>query len=229
MPWDSQVLSLRVGRSKGCVLPGKQELDAFDLVLARLPLNADEQLMAHQNAGFQFIAIDLDIAADTLKIEALTGAASKCRLIWVERQNPSFEVRGFHVGDSRLERDLRCQQRLPDKFWDSLIIEHCRGYADLVLCALDTSKQQLIGVISCFLRGDALELFLVAVHPGFRGAGIGSELLRVAGARARAKGLVLTSQVLATNVNAINFYVKSGFRVTGGEIVLHRWKETNSK
>jgi ribosomal-protein-alanine N-acetyltransferase len=90
---------------------------------------------------------------------------------------------------------------------------------------VDKQSNRLVGCISCFLNKSELELFLIAVHPDFRNQGIGGAMLEYVSTKAIEHGWSLSTQVLASNVIAMNLYTKYGFKVDGGEAVLHRWKE----
>lgn len=223
MQWDSQVLGLRAGRAHGSIPPAPAAMDKFDMVLARLPINDDAQLARYQNGGFQFVALDLQLSAHELSYGP-AAPQKNYSVIWHSRQSPVFKIAGFSIEDSRLMRDPRCREHLAPDFWDRVITEHCSEYADMVACALDATSNCLLGFISCFLHGSALELFLVAVHPDHQGRGIGHALLQHVETKAAENGWSLTTQVLASNVKAMNFYIRHGFRPTDGELVLHRWK-----
>lgn len=223
MPWDSRVLGLRAGRCDASVLPSVEVMDSFDMLLARLPAEDDDRLSRWQAGGFRFVALDLELAAPSLAIEERPLQQSH-QCMWHSRQQPDFLIEGFRIDDSRLMRDPRCRARLPSDFWDQVALEHCTEYADLVACAIDPSNR-LLGFISCFVRGDVLELFMVAVHPEHQGKGIGGSLLALVDAKARENRWSLTTQVLASNLGAMRFYLDHGFQPVGGELVLHRWRE----
>jgi GNAT superfamily N-acetyltransferase len=61
------------------------------------------------------------------------------------------------------------------------------------------------------------------VHPEHQGKGIGSSLLSLVGAKAKENHWSLTTQVLASNLGAMRFYLDHGFKPSSGELVLHRW------
>lgn len=223
MSWDSQVLGLRAGRLDTSVLPAKEAMDIYDMLLARLPLDQDKQLAQWQEGGFHFVALDIELSAKTLNFKP-RPVDDTYRCIWHSRQEPNFSIKGFRIDDSRLMRDPNCRNRLPADFWDKVVHEHCAEYADMVACAID-AENHLLGFISCFVRESTLQLFMVAVHPQHQGKGIGNALLAMANAKAQENGWSLTTQVLASNLGAMNFYLGHGFKPVGGELVLHRWRE----
>lgn len=226
MSWDSKVLNLQAGQALDNFSLQEIELDQFDMVLARIPMHENEKIAHCQKYGFDFIALDLSLAANTLCFSDVT-CTPDYSLVWQSRKLPDFVIKGFNITDSRLMLDARCRERLAADFWDSVVNEHCTDYADMVACALDKNGERLLGFISCLLHGGTLDLFLVAVLPEFQGQRIGSALLNYVGETAKARGWALSTQVLASNVRALNFYMQHGFVVSGGEVVLHRWKKGN--
>lgn len=224
MPWDSQLLGLHIGRASGEMPPSAAQMQDYDMLLARLPLNADAALASYQASGFQMVAMDLTLSADILSFGGDSSSADY-RMVWLDHEKPRFSIDGFCIEDSRLMLDIRCRKRLPTDFWDKLIYEHCCEYADAVLCALDAKAERLLGFVSCFFRDDTFELFTVAVHPQYQGKGIGKAMLQQAATRAQSQGLKIDTQVLASNLGAMNFYLNHGFRPVSGELVLHHWKD----
>jgi len=222
MSWDSRMLDLQAGRAIGSMPPPQSELDAFDMVLARIAMSEHDVIASYQHSGFDFVALDLSLSADTLNSSMHQGV-NDYSISWHSRKVPDFAIKGFNIADSRLMLDARCRNRLASEFWDSVVTEHCTDYADMVACALDKDGKRLLGFISCLLHGTTLDLFLVAVHPDCQSQGIGSSLLNHIAVTANERGWKLSTQVLASNMKAMNFYMQHGFNVSGGEVVLHRW------
>lgn len=224
MPWDTRVLGARVARVPDVTrMPSAAEMDAFDLVIARLPMEWDEGRERYQDAGFDFVTLDVNMFARP----AAASKQSDCAvpMIWISKIPPPFAIEGFQIEDSRLMRDSRCRERLPRGFWDKVIAEHCSSYSDRVACALTPDRKRLVGVVSCFERHDSLDLFLVAVEPESQSLGIGKNLMDFVGHTALNEGFSLKTQVLATNIRAMNFYLKQRFLLGSGELVMHRWTE----
>ncbi len=221
MSWDADVLGARVARvSDVARVPSANEMDAYDLVVARLPMEWDESREGYQKAGFSFVTLDVNMSAQPAASEQ---AANAFPLVWVSKTPPAFAIDGFHIEDSRLMRDSRCRARLPDGFWDKVIEEHCASYSDRVACALSPDRSRLVGLVSCFEEHCALQLFLIAVHPEYQSLGVGNQLMAFVNNTALSEGLSLKTQVLATNTRAMNFYLKQGFLVDSGDLVMHRW------
>lgn len=222
MSWDADVLGARVARVADVArMPPASEMDAYDLVVARLPMEWDEGRERYQEAGFGFVTLDVNMSAQPAAADGL--GADVFPLIWVSKTQPTFTIEGFQIEDSRLMRDSRCRARLPDGFWDKVIEEHCASYSDRVACALSQDRSRLVGVVSCFEAHGALELFLIAVHPEYQSRGVGKQLMAFVNNTALSEGLSLKTQVLATNTRAMNFYLKQRFLVDSGDLVMHRW------
>ncbi len=222
MSWDASVLGARVARVLDVVcMPSENDMDAFDLTVAKLPMEWDEGRERYQEAGFDFVTLDVNMSAHPLAANAVGEDAIP--LVWVSKTQPTFAIEGFQIDDSRLMRDSRCRERLRAGFWDKVIGEHCASYSDRVACALSADRSRLIGVMSCFDAGSALELFLIAVHPEYQAIGVGKQLMAFVSNTALREGRSLKTQVLATNVRAVNFYLKQKFLVESGNVVMHRW------
>ncbi len=223
MSWDSNVLGARVARvSNVAHVPSANEMDAYDLVMARLPMEWDEGREIYQRAGFGFVTLDFNMSAQPVASEQ---RANTYPLVWVSKTLPAFAISGFQIEDSRLMRDSGCRARLPNGFWDKVIEEHCASYSDRVACALSRDRRHLIGLVSCFEEHSALELFLIAVHPDYQSLGVGNQLMAFVSDTALTEGLYLKTQVLATNTRAMKFYLKRGFLVDSGDLVMHRWRK----
>lgn len=223
LDWDSHLLGVPVGRLNDCECePTLQNLQAYGLVLARVPQQRNDMAARLQTLGFRYIGLDLQLVAEP--DEQVVAGDVGWNICRVSRCIPDFRISGFHIADSRLMLDPACRARLPMDFWDRLAYEHCTEFAETVICAVDTNNH-LAGFVSCLMRSSHLDLFMVAVHPAHQGEGMGGALLRSAAALAREQGLMLSTSVMANNVRGFNFYIRHNYLVEGGEIVMHRWQE----
>lgn len=224
LAWDSEVLSARVGRVEDAEqVPSVSELAGFDFVHVRVPQENHGLIWRYQAAGFRFVTVDYTLDKTAVPSPAQPSIAGY-QLETVSHEEPTFEVEGFEMEGSRLELDPQLRRRLPARFWDDMIRNHCRSFADRVWCAVDANRR-LAGCITGFERPHHLELFLVIVHPGHKGRGLGRVLLQAAEAEARRLGKRLSTNVVGHNLAAMNFYFRHGFSVTEGEAVLHYSRE----
>jgi len=223
MPWDSRQLGLPVGRLADFSIESSDPtLTEYGLVFARVPQHDQKTIAKLQTCGFRYIGLDLSLVADSGRVQHSDDPRWQIRR--VSHCVPDFQIGGFHIEDSRLMLDTACRERLPADFWDRLIYEHCSEFADTVICAVDANNH-LAGFISCLMRPDCLDLFMVAVHPAHQGNGLGGALLRNAGELAQERHLKLGTSVMASNVRGFNFYIRNNFLLAGGEVIMHRWQE----
>jgi ribosomal protein S18 acetylase RimI-like enzyme len=221
--WDSRQLGVPVGKLEDFAADlADPELEAYRLVLARVPQQHLDVVAKLQAGDFRYIGLDLRLAAEPEE-PSQTGD-SHWRIRRISHCNPDFLITGFHIEDSRLMLDPACRVRLPMDFWDRLVYEHCTEFADTVICAVDANNH-LAGFVSCLTRPSHLDLFMVAVHTSHQGGGLGGALVRDAAALARERGLRLNTSVMASNIRGFNFYIRHNFIVESGEIVMHRWQE----
>jgi len=221
--WDSRILGLPVGRlvSSGHKTE-KRDLSGYSQVVARVPQQRIDKVAELQSLGFRFIGLDLRLTGH--QDEVMPEKESRWKIRRIDHTVPDFVIDGFRIDDSRLMLDPECRIRLPEKFWDELVYEHCAGFSDVVICAI-TDSNSLAGFVSCLVRPPYLDLFMVAVHPEYQRAGLGSTLLQEAAVIAGEKNLMIATNVMASNVGGINFYVRHNYMVESGEVVMHYWKE----
>lgn len=221
--WDSRLLGLPVGTWADFDAPlTDRECADYALVLARVPQQRRDVVAKLEAGGFRYVGLDLRLTAAP---DEPARSGDEClRIRRVSHAAPDFQIAGFQIAESRLMLDPACRARLPQDFWDRLVYEHCTDFADTVLCAV-AAANHLAGFASCLLRPGHLDLFMVAVHPSQQGHGLGGALVREAAALARERGLRLSTSVMASNVRGFNFYLRHGFLVANGEVVMHRWRE----
>ena len=221
--WDSDRLGLSAGKVIRAVdVPHAAELERFDYVVVRVPLQESPLVASYERIGFRFITIDYALEMD--KPSAASSASSAHDVVRIARESPSFAIEGFEVAGSRFSIDPFLKRRLPPGFWDRMIADHCLEFADFCLCVVD-SDGALAGFSSCIETDDAVDIFLLVVHPRATGDGIGSLLVREAVATAGKRHKKLTTSVVSQNVSAMRFYFRSGFLPRGGDIVLHYSRE----
>jgi ribosomal-protein-alanine N-acetyltransferase len=84
------------------------------------------------------------------------------------------------------------------------------------LVVVQRPGDKVIGYIIFWLVGEDVQINNVAVHPEFRGRGIGESLLRHIIAKVRGKGVTFISlEVRISNEPAVGLYKKLGFEVLG--------------
>lgn len=218
LAWDSSVLGGRAGRIDDLTQPiDMRDLVGFDVVHARVPQSDLAIIWRLEALGFRFVTLDYGMK----KLPTPNAPVQRdFRLVRLSREESAFPIEGFQVQGSRFHLDPRLRARIPPGFWDAMIRNHCREFADFVVAAV-SKEGALIGCVTCFETPTAIDMFLVAVHPDHQGRGIGRDLLLGVEAEAVARGKVLTTSVVSHNLGAMNFYLRNGFIYSDAYTVLH--------
>ncbi len=219
LEWDSHIFGGKTGRIDDySQVPDSLELSAYKYAHVRIPQEEVELVWQYQQIGFRYITLDYSLEKNP--IYSKPASPGNYNIVFIQKQQPNFQVSGFKLLGSRLVIDPELNQHLNENFWDETIQEHCRYFADFALCAVNQDNR-LIGFISCFDQADAIDIFLVVVHPDFRRAGVGKTLVATAEARAYAAGKKLTISVVANNNEAMNFYFRNGFVARRAYVIMH--------
>jgi GNAT superfamily N-acetyltransferase len=206
--------------SDAACIPDKAALQRFRFVHVRVPQDRADLARHYEDLGFRYVALDVALTMLPKQLERPAPLPAAVRLRRLAKQPPDFAIEGFELEGSRLHMDHEIRSMMPPGFWDDMIRNHCSDFADFTICCLDR-RNRLVGVVSCFNREYALELFLVLVHPEFRGQGIGRAMLDEGSSVAHDAGKRLATNVVSANVRAFNFYADYGFRMDGANIVMH--------
>jgi ribosomal-protein-alanine N-acetyltransferase len=88
--------------------------------------------------------------------------------------------------------------------------------SNLLVAESNGPVHRVVGFIGCWLIADEVHISTLAVHPSFRGQGIGRILLEETLDQSARRGAEVASlEVRVTNDSAINLYRKLGFEVVG--------------
>ena len=124
--------------------------------------------------------------------------------------------------DSRFYFDRHFDRAKCDQFYETWIANSLRGYATAVFVAEVGGKP--VAYITAHLRGEEAQIGLLGVAEGYRGASLGSRLVRHFlswAAKESAKHAVVVTQ--GRNVGAQRLYQRSGFVSAACELWYHRW------
>ncbi len=84
------------------------------------------------------------------------------------------------------------------------------------LVVIEKPAERVAGYIIYWLIGEDVQINNVAVHPDFRGQGIGEALMRHVIGKVREKGATfVTLEVRPSNTPAVTLYKKLGFEILG--------------
>jgi len=86
----------------------------------------------------------------------------------------------------------------------------------LLVAESNGALQRVVGFIGCWLIADEVHISTLAVHPSFRGLGIGRTLLEASLEEMARRGAeIATLEVRVSNATAISLYQKLGFELVG--------------
>ncbi len=226
LAWDTRMLGVSAGRllpTSGVFNVEPDELNAYDLILARVSQRNIDEIGRLESLGFRYIGQDIELERPNTSLSVSSNDSICLSIRHLHHVSPDFDIQGFVIDDSRFMLDPVCNALLDYGFWDRVFVEHCESFADVVVCAIDENNR-LSGFISCLNKDDCIEMFLVAVHPKYQGCGVGAILMREVINMAYQDGLPVRTSAMASNIRALNFYLKNNFVIKSGEVVLHRWR-----
>lgn len=88
--------------------------------------------------------------------------------------------------------------------------------SNLLVAESNPPVQRVVGFIGCWLIADEVHISTLAVHPSFRGLGIGRILLEETLDQSARRGAeIATLEVRVSNAVAVNLYRKLGFEIVG--------------
>ncbi|HLC06047.1 MAG TPA: ribosomal protein S18-alanine N-acetyltransferase [Anaerolineales bacterium] len=88
--------------------------------------------------------------------------------------------------------------------------------SNLLVAESNGSIRRVVGFIGSWLIADEVHISTLAVHPSFRGLGLGKTLLEaILDQTARRGAEIATLEVRVSNTTAIDLYRKTGFEVVG--------------
>lgn len=124
--------------------------------------------------------------------------------------------------DTRFYFDQHFDRAKCDQFYETWIEKSLRGYARAAFVAEADGKA--VAYVTCHLRGDEAQIGLLGVADGYRGASLGSTLLRhflIWAAKENAKRAVVITQ--GRNIRAQRLYQRCGFVTASCQLWYHRW------
>lgn len=219
LDWDSRLFKGKAGRVEDHdKVPDASDLSSYKYVHVRIPHDKVALVWEYQKAGFRYITHDITLVKAPAEVH--DPVVQNCDLLYVRKEEPTFKISGFELDGSRLVIDPQLRSYLGRNFWDETIREHCREFADFALCAVNPDNR-LMGFASCFDHADNTEVFLFVVHPDFRKSGVGSVLLQALGQKAFKDQKKLSTSVVSSNLQAMNFYLKHRFLVSHYHVIMH--------
>ncbi len=175
-----------------------------------------------QSCGFQYIETEI-----ILKYQAVDGQQG-----FSDPNHPIIEVRdnlnlpykelGSAFILTRFHADTHIPRKQADLLWVEYIRNHIPSQRDRLFVIKkreEVSGAVIVKINKTNQRGD---ISFISVRDKFRGKGLGSNLIQHVINNFGHTGLYVGTQ--ASNIGALNFYIKNGFSVIEKSmVVLHRW------
>jgi dTDP-4-amino-4,6-dideoxy-D-galactose acyltransferase len=229
--WDSDFWGLSVARLEGAILRVGDENRVLEWCQANeircLYFAAEgsdaETLQRAYGAGFQFVDVRMDLECDapvgTIKAPAELAVRPVAE---TDLEALKAIARGAHH-DTRFFKDLNFDRSKCAKLYESWIERDFES--GQVLGFFPNNRAEAGGYLTLAREsGEIARVGLIAVQESLRGLGAGRMLLDAAmsaAAELGAKKIRVATQ--GTNVAALKFYEKAGFRVCDVKIWFHRW------
>ena len=169
--------------------------------------------------GFRYIDTEITLEAPPGDLPSQQDSAIRIAGPEPKLSLPCEEL-GSTFSMTRFHTDPNIKPEKANRLWinylkNYTIDDHHPMHAALV-------KDEVAGVVLANIKPTHVMLFFVAVRPEFGSQGIGSLLVRHVIGRYRGRPIRTETQV--KNHQAINFYIKNGFKtVRATHTVLHRW------
>ncbi len=123
-----------------------------------------------------------------------------------------FSIRNFNLGDLDEVLEIEKLSFPKDAYTKSLFKEFYKFFSEGFFVA--EIKGKIVGYIFGYIYRDEGEIVSISVHPDYRGLGIGNKLMETFISLLKNKGgKRCFLQVRVSNITAIEFYKKLGFKI----------------
>jgi dTDP-4-amino-4,6-dideoxy-D-galactose acyltransferase len=229
LKWDSKFFNKKIGELKVVSeqLPNietiieKAKKGGFRYIVCKIQSQQTDLIKLLESSGFYLSDIGVTWAVETDKFiykkMNKNSNIKKSINIAAEKDIPMLKkmVKSLFL-ESRFYNDPFFSKEEADNLYQTWIENSVKGnVADVVFHIPD------IGFITCKkLPLDIGEIVLIGIKKDFRGKGIGTILIEEAIKWFKMQGLdLITVRTQLKNLNAMNFYVRSGFYIKGYDIV----------
>ena len=218
--WDSSKLNIKVGKLKKSSSKkiNFQKYD-FKLFVAKVCSNNVNEIAFLKQKGFKVVCSELLLK----RLKNNKMYKNHQNILINQRFNPTFNIKGFDMVYSRFFLDKKLRIKIYKTFWDQMIYEHIKNFADKNFYLLDKKKSKLKAIITCKINNKIIHLFHVNVQKNYQGKGIGSKLIEKIINYSKENNYALTTSVISTNKKAINLYKKYDFKIIDKYTILHKW------
>ena len=231
LEWDSEKLGVRCGRIIYNDISAESDsvklLDAFkrlisekrgiDFITIKLPPSF--RLVVNGLVKSCAELIDTEIV---FKLNKTDNSSVDCEVKIVQECDPS---RFVPLADEMVYSRYFLDQEIPKikarELWADSIKNYCLGRAGNL--AIAYIKESPVGIVSIdFLDSNRINLHIVGVLKAFQGCGVGSSMITTIADRYGEEYDIFV-EASSMNIQAINFYQKSGFIIDSMHYILHVW------
>jgi|SaaInlStandDraft_5_1057022.scaffolds.fasta_scaffold05541_4 dTDP-4-amino-4,6-dideoxy-D-galactose acyltransferase len=140
-------------------------------------------------------------------------------------KNLPYKMLGSTFLYSRFHSDAHISNKKADELWILYLKNFLPTERNKMFIAYDEGQVVGVMLINISAQREAT-LFYVAVIPSHQRRGVGRLLINHVLFFLQTQGIgIIRTETQAKNINALNFYLRSGFRIIDKSlIVLHRWK-----
>jgi ribosomal protein S18 acetylase RimI-like enzyme len=131
-----------------------------------------------------------------------------------------YELLGRTFSHTRFHTDPHISNDKADDLWVQYLKNFKPDKNRKMYVAKD--KGEIVGTILATINNNVATLFFVAVIPSYQSQGIGKKLIYKA--IDNLKGYTIRTETQVKNIQALNFYLRSGFTVKKTFSVFHRWR-----
>ena len=251
LKWDTEHFGINIGRINEIIaweegyrkeLAVKDEMlrfidkkcvkDEIACVYCRVDINDFSSIHSLESNGFRMVDVLATFCFDYRKSKALQELHQKKRPFINE-----ITVRPWEEGDleklgniasssyiyDRFHSDPMFPKDKSDKFHEKWIVNCCNSLADEVLVA--TSDDELLGFITCKVKGAKGLIDMVGVSKDMQKKGTGAMLVNTALEWFKDRVDVVEVGTQNRNIPAMKLYINAGFMHISSKLTFHRWFE----
>jgi len=234
LEWDSEIFDKKVGiienpKSIKDISDFNIEKEGYDLIFIKKIMSEYDLKDVTLLKNVSFVDIEVVLKLDIQKIKFSELKDKNRGSIVIESYKSFWEKEMFdfskEVKFSRFYRDKKIGKEIAERLWKNSLYNHCNGLADVIIIAKDNDYVVGLAIIKKSNFG-SYYLYFISVREEYKGKGIGTEIIRyiLMDMKEKNKRFLITETQLI-NREAMNFYIKNFFSISGYKIILHIWRQ----
>ena len=174
-----------------------------------------------QECGFKYIDTEIQLKHNGLHVHTESDIMVQKLFI---NENLPYDDLGSSFNLTRFHTDLNISNKKADLLW----IEYLKNFKPDENKFLYIAKfnKKIVGIALVNKVDNDANLFFIAVLDGYRGLGIGKQLMDTV--VFNFKDIKIHTETQVKNIKALNFYLQNGFYVENSFSVLHKWRNNES-